>query len=499
MRLGIELLDCRDLLTFGSVAFPIYGPLPLDPAPVEIAPPTSNPTSSHTNIDQGSITAEVIDGVLVIRGDGGNNYVEIYSSIGDTYVINAGWTKVNGQYLKGTELNERYLFLSGVTNGFDIDLGDGDDYLLIHADRVPSLTIRLGAGDDRLLLKGAVPAPMYVTGVYHPYPMLTGPIIASYMPAQPLMVEGELFIDTGAGDDLLDAFAKIEGNATVQMGDGDDSYLESANRIYPVFEMLDPETGYYPPGLYVIGKLTATGELSIDLGADQDVENIPDDYRTDAYLVEKLQLIPKVLEHYAGIVERGENTPGVVQLVTLPWPNDFPMRFDEEGRLEIYFQFLPGFSREIERLQARGVTLDAYSIMRGFARASITADDLKLFANLPGIFNFFVQIYANPGYRSLIHPEWDYVRPGSAAAAENPPGPVEGNIVGPDYVPPGFIPPGKLIFPITHPLPIFGPPPFEDLPRPGSEEPESLLDSREGKRSRAKQGTIIIFGPQPIQ
>jgi hypothetical protein len=102
-----------------------------------------------------------------------------------------------------------------------------------------------------------------------------------------------------------------------------------------------------------------------------------------------------------------------------------------------------------------------------------------------------VQIHRDPPYRSQIHPEWDYVRPGSAAAAENPPGPVEGNIVGPDYAPPG------KDYVITHPLPIIiGPPRYEDLPAAG--EPESLLDSRDGKRIKQLQG-IIAFGPMPIQ
>jgi hypothetical protein len=437
-RLGLEQLERRELMAGldlqpASTAPGFCGPLPLVPDVVATGPaaPTPTRTIGRTDFGHGNITAELIGGVLTIRGDSAGNRFSIYGfAVGDgiwhlnsnryfeqqlaadqTISVVPRNTLINGQWLTGAT---QALSFTGVT-AIDIDLGDGDDLVEIWAIKTPQLTIRTGNGNDEVILRGLMPARMAYTDVWLEYPAIDGPRGDMYASPQPLHVEGDLFIDTGAGNDRLSPFAAVDGDATVQMGDGDDSYIEVPYQLNQVFVQPDPVTGQYPPPERVIGKLTATGDVSIDLEPDQDVENIPDNWQDDSHLVSHIQNVPRVLDYYQGMVERGEATPGVAQVFTPPFPDSLAA-VDAQGRLEIEFGFTQGFGRVIERLLARGVTIDAYSIARGIARAVVREDDLKLFANLPGLGYFHTRI---PGYREVLAPEWDFVRPGSSTAAED--------------------------------------------------------------------------------
>lgn len=436
-RLVVEQLERRELMAGldlqpASAEPGFCGPMPLEPDIVATGPVTPTPTRTIGRLDigQGNITAELIDGVLTIRGDGAGNHFSIYGyAIGDgfwhlnsnryfeqqlaaeqTIYVVPRRTLINGEWLTGAT---QALSFTGVT-AIDIDLGDGNDWVEIWAIKVPQLTIRTGNGNDEVILKGMMPARMAYTDVWLEYPPIEGPMGGLYQAPQPLHADGDLFIDTGAGNDRLSPFAAVDGDATVRMGSGDDSYIEVPYRLNQPFVQPDPVTGLYPPPERVIGKLTATGELSIDLEPDQDVENIPANWQDDPFLVSHIQNVPRVLDYYQGMIERGEATPEVPQIFTPPFP-DVAAAVDAEGRLEIEFGFTQGFVRVIERLQARGVTIDAYSIARGMARAVVREEDLKLFANLPGLGYFHTRV---PGYRQISDPEWDYVRPGSSTAAE---------------------------------------------------------------------------------
>jgi hypothetical protein len=366
-------------------------------------------TDPYAQPGLGEITAEIVQGVLKIRGDAGRNFVTLHSS----YIsyngirINPGSQKYNGEYQQSPGFDHRKLNFANVT-AIDIDLGDGDDEVWITEEpTMPQLTIRTGDGNDKIVLKGILIGA--ITHVWPPNPNPFTPI--------PLRIAGDLFIDTGAGDDELYPWAYVEGDATIMMGDGDDSFIETSHDLHHV--VIHPGPRFEQ--LRHHGKLTASGEISIDLGAGQDVENIPADWRDDADLVNSANNVPGVLEFYRGMVDRGEDTPGVPQIIDPP-TTIFSAKVDAEGRLEIDFLFEPGFGRVIDRLKARGVLLDAYSVASGRGRALVREEDLKLFANLPGRWHLSAHPYPRSGDSSNFYLEyaidWDYIRPGSSTEAE---------------------------------------------------------------------------------
>jgi hypothetical protein len=457
-KLGVETLERRDLMAVGdhllhmrvADAAAVCGPLPLETA--EIATATSPPSAAEATPDvsnYGNITAEVIDRVLFIRGDAGGNRFRIASRevTGEVYIRPIS-TTINGRVV---DYQETFQNITRI----DIDLGDGDDLVVIDDTRVVGMTIVTGAGNDEVSLRGPMPS-LAAVGMYIHIPQ----------PAQPLIVDGDLVIDTGDGDDQLTPFATVKGDATIRMGAGDDSFFEVMqpnNQITFEPAFVQP---LVPP---VLGELKATGVRSVDLGSGQDVENIPDDYRSDPDLVRIMHDVQDKLDLYQGMIERSEATPGTPQLVLPPAP-ELAARVDAEGRLEIEFGFLPAYRRAVERLVKRGVIVDAYSVVRGSGRASIREEDLRLFANLPGLTYLRTRPYLRPELESTDsfnlrwNPGWDFVRAGSATADD--------------------------IAAQEGPQPVAGPPQLEDLPVRAPGEEGSLLESRYGTR---------ILGPQPLQ
>lgn len=349
-----------------------------------------------------NMTAEVVDGVLKIRGDFGKNSFRLLGGDG-TYRIEPPLTKVNGQVW--TYEGGPFSF-TGVTGGIDIDLGAGDDDVTLQLANSPSLTIRTGTGSDRVTLVGP-DNRQWRSPNYGPGLVVGTAIIPVPVEAIPLEITGDVFIDTGAGNDWVSGFAVASGDVTVLMGDGDDNFVEG-----PL-----PEEYWRPKPNRAI---TAQGVRAIDLGNGQDVENLPDNIDYDFELWGKMSWAGAFFPYYRGLVEWGENTPGVPQLVRyLPYDN--PVRVDGQGRVEVEILFTAGLGRVVDRLIARGVTIDAYSVLAGGARAVISEQDLRLFANLPGLIRIQPVTYVReelrpPTFRWEL--PWDYIRPGSVVEEE---------------------------------------------------------------------------------
>ena len=424
-RCQFEQLERRELMAGLESGEPVvYEPGLLDsrnwgPGLVSLdkVPRFADPT---LNYGMGNITAEVVDGVLKIRGDAGRNIFSIFAVSGEgvSFFTNS---LLNGESTFAIGFDVRKLRFNNVT-AIDIDLGDNDDGLEVTETLLPKLTVRMGDGNDRIALKGIVPS---ILGMTMSWPV--GGVLWST--PQVLKIQGDLDVDMGPGDDEFSAWADVAGDATILMGDGDDSYLE---KLYPLQSgvSFDSVTSQPIAQPQFAGKLTASGTVRVDLGAGQDVDNIPTKWWENKRLSAALQDVPRLLTYYQEVVARGELTPGVPQVIMPPW-SDAPVRFDAEGRLEVEIFFEPGYGHVIERLQARGVILDAYSVISGRARAAISEDDLVLFGNLPGWEQLFPRYSThNVVYTGHSLPAvWDNVRPGSFTAAE-----VGAVVTGPELV-----------------------------------------------------------------
>lgn len=490
LRPSLEPLEPRQLMAadlplLGRLAAgqQVAGPIEFGKAAVEYTAPASAGEVTHPEwnavtgnvigdafYNYSNMTVEVVEGVLRIRGDFGRNYFRMFGGDG-SYRIEPYLTKINGQVW--TAEHGPFHF-SGITGGIDIDLGAGDDELTFEVTSTPGLTIRMGTGNDKVTLRG--PDNRQFRSPSYGGEVMGMALIAVPVEAIPLAITGNVFIDTGAGDDWIAGYAKATGDVTVQMGDGDDNFVEGPLEN----EFWRPRTSR---------AITADGVRTIDLGAGQDVDNIPDNIDYDFELWGKMSWVGAFFPYYRGLVERGENTPGVPQLVRYI-PYDNPVRVDGEGRVEVEILFTAGLGRVVDRLIARGVTIDAYTVLGGGARARISEQDLRLFANLPGLMRIQPVTYVREELRPPMFRwelPWDYVRPGSVPAEEearwgprtpvtNPPDPPL-----PEPTPPTN--PGIVIIAIN---PLIGPARFEEIQ---SEINVSLLHSYYG---------VKLIGPRSL-
>jgi hypothetical protein len=195
-KLGVETLERRDLMA----AFP--------PRPIVIEPP--QPIS-----EGGNVTAEVIDGMLFVRGDSAGNQIEIFYQGNGNVVLHGfnGQTRVNGQNTQPSGCNVKVVALNGVTRGIQIDMSEGDDIVWLKGRALPDVTIATGNGDDYVALGGFV--PQYGCVITH-----------SIKFPGPAVILGNVSIDTGDGDDLVHPFAVVKGNAEIRTGRGADQVVE---------------------------------------------------------------------------------------------------------------------------------------------------------------------------------------------------------------------------------------------------------------------------------
>ena len=352
-------------------------------APQEIGPSrakvvyVADSAGEETFLSAGSsaITIESSKGVLTIRGDAGNNGFTIYGvpSIAGATASHLSSVSIMLHYGTRVSNDTRFnpnLYFPNVRE-IVIDLGDGNDVVRIEGAVKGPLTINTGAGNDEVKLLGNETSVAIVGWTSY------------YTPPAPLAVSGDLNIDTGAGDDRLAPFVNVEGDTNVQMGDGDDVYIELP---YPT----------YMDNGEVIGKATATGAISIDLGADQDIENIPENWQDDPALASKISAILPLFDYYQGMLDRGEAQPGQ-EAYFRPTLEENWAHVDAQGKLDVYFSFAPGFAPVVERLIARGVQVGEHWLSSGSGWAQIGVNDLRLLANLPGLEHIFPRAAVPPG------------------------------------------------------------------------------------------------------
>lgn len=337
----------------------------------------------------GNVTAEVIDGRLIIRGDAGPNGVMIYAGSNGSYRIDSvnGWSLINGVNTRpGNDPTFSWHApeVTGVTRGIDVDLGDGDDYVSIHG-AVPEVLIRTGAGDDAVSIDGQRDTPFSMISTAF-----------GFHPPGPAGISGGLTIDTGDGSDRASIYAIVAGNALVQMGAGDDTFFEAAVR--------GEINGL---ARYV---LSATGTRTVDLGPGEDEIPLPEDWRDDPGLAAHLHpFILTAFEQYAADLAAGGVLPGEEwQLVNQQDPT-YVARIRGDGRMALEFFFYTGSREVIDRLRNRGLEFDAYSVDLGIAYVTVNEAELRYFAHLPGI----GQMSQRGNFWGGTPPQpWDYARDG---------------------------------------------------------------------------------------
>ena len=347
-RLAVEALERRELMAVGDAV------VLLD---LGSAPGTG-----------GNVTAEVIDGTLVIRGDGASNGIGVYEADGDSFYLESpnDQSTVNGLSTRRlSNLGETgAIKVLGVTRGIDIDMGDGDDWILVNGRALKDVKIITGAGDDSIRLGGW---PLDLTPWMETW---------SIKYPRPATIDGNLYIDTGGGNDVLTPFANVNGDATIQMGEGDDSFLEPTYSIY---------------GSEIRERLLAEGTRLFDLGTGEQDAGWSADWRSNAALVPKVHPdIVSALERYAAARQAGEIEPGE----EWTWQQDDgdpAGRFTSDGRLQIEFTYFPGDTELIDRLQLRGLRVEHHSDGNGPAYASIRESDLALFGNLPTLGGLYLR------------------------------------------------------------------------------------------------------------
>ncbi|MBN1910986.1 MAG: hypothetical protein JW818_14670 [Pirellulales bacterium] len=222
-------------------------------SPPPVAPPNSN------------VTAEVVDGNLIITGDDAANRLNIYQNQDGDYVVDGqvifyccdGTTTA---FLQPTLVNsqEEPGVFSGVTGSVIISTGAGDDWISLNGTINDNLVIDAGGGNDHIELNR-------------------------------VDVVGNLTIKTGDGDDgILIEFVDVGGSATLDTGLGKDAiHLDSRTLLYTtcpdipiandvssesVPEAENIEWEYYPFDFIHLRENASHihGNMTVSLGAEDD-------------------------------------------------------------------------------------------------------------------------------------------------------------------------------------------------------------------------------------
>lgn len=190
----------------------------------------------------GDVTAEVVDGNLLLRGDRLSNQVELRAAIDGSDAIEViGLPSEDGDL---TTINGAPSFtFTGVTGDIAANMRGGDDVVYIHdLDILGDLNVRTGRGNDRVLVGGLprggdmIGRPLSDSAVDQA--MVEGELVAPIEPVDPVPIDpvqpvdpvpilpianvtiaGRARIVTGAGNDGI-AMGSLEvyGNLNIQTG-----------------------------------------------------------------------------------------------------------------------------------------------------------------------------------------------------------------------------------------------------------------------------------------
>jgi hypothetical protein len=357
----------------------------------------------------GNVTIELVDGTLFVRGDAGSDLVTVISwgdgryRVGANGRVTANGVDIDAESRVGSEwylpltpngLGEWYANpnLPLAPNGIDIDLGDGDAVVRLQGQGYSTVRIRTGSGDDSLDIDG---------NTY--FPMPDDPITMSIKTVGATTISGDLFVDLGAGQDIATIFALVDGDAAVQMGAGDDVFVEPVMRLPSIYR--SPERD--PVWRY---EIRAKGTRTIDLGSDETPPPMPDNWRDDPKLQDKVfEFILTAFDQYEADLAAGLIAPGAEWSLAKPWDPTYTARINTAGQMKLQFTFWGTSAETIEQLKERGMQFDAYSVDDGVAFVHLREDEFRYFANLPGIISVFTR---TPFWDHVV---WDYVRPETPA------------------------------------------------------------------------------------
>ena len=161
----------------------------------------------------GNVTAQVVDGDLLVRGDPQHNSISIYSEIDaatdDRVVVVEG--------TRGTKVNGADRFHAPLpAGGLDVDMDNGNDRLGIQEYRPAFMRLDLGKGHDSLSVFDAGPEGDATI-------LLRGGRDA--MTTDGMEVGGDLRLDMGAGKDEVDftLLTEFGGTTEIEGGTGSDA------------------------------------------------------------------------------------------------------------------------------------------------------------------------------------------------------------------------------------------------------------------------------------
>ncbi len=177
----------------------------------------------------GNVTAQVVGGVLFVVGDDQANAIQIAKTGDRSVMIRSadGTTTVNGQLTPQP--------LGGITRGYDIKLGGGDDALdLIGVRARRGLRVEGGAGADVITL-------------FHVRSDRQAEVFGGDGSDQLTVTDGTFrgytFFDLGAGDDRVNLTGnRTARNTTLQGSDGNDTVNWRRNRFDRTPQVLNFET-----------------------------------------------------------------------------------------------------------------------------------------------------------------------------------------------------------------------------------------------------------------
>jgi hypothetical protein len=179
----------------------------------------------------GNVVASSVDGVLTLTGDDLSNAFEIVREAPFIDVEGAWILRITG--LDGTTINGHAEALFPMNNQHvRIDTRGGDDSVVVAGVIVRSLDVDLGAGDDRLVLRSS-------------------------------RVRSDVWIDAGTGDDRIE-LRDLVAQASVQVTGGLGRDRVSFSRV-SVGEALSIED-YSGAGRVTVNRTTVAGTMRIDTG-----------------------------------------------------------------------------------------------------------------------------------------------------------------------------------------------------------------------------------------